>query len=235
MARIETVAAGHVAVGAERLPLSVRLDPRARRLTLRLVGDGVRVTAPGRRHVKDAVRLAEARTAWIAQARAAQAPRVPFALGAVLPVLGREREVTPAASPRAAARLLPDAVVTGGADEAGVARRVEALLRREARRALTEHAGAFAAALGLPPCPVSVRDTRSRWGSCSAAPALSFSWRLVLAPPEVMAYVAAHEVAHRRHMDHSAAFWAVVQELMPGWREPAGWLRANGAQLHAYG
>ena len=233
--RIETLAAGHVEAGGERLPLSVRLDPRARRLTLRVVGDAVRVTCPGRRHVADAVRLAEARAAWIAERRAARPARTPFALGAVLPVLGRDRMVTAAGRPSAAARLTPDAIVTGGADADAVARRVEALLRREALSTLRGHADKFAGTLGLPPCPVAVRDTRSRWGSCSAAPALSFSWRLVLSPPGALAYVAAHEVAHRRHMDHSDAFWAVVAGLMPGWEAPADWLRRHGAELHAYG
>ena len=233
--RIETVAAGHVQAGAERLPLAVRMDPRARRLTLRLVGDTVRVTCPSRRHVRDAVRLAEARGGWLAERRAAQPAPVPFEVGRTLPVLGAPRLIEAAARPGAAARLTPDAIITGGADQPAVARRVEALLRREAHAFLTACANAHARTLGLPPCPVTVRNTRSRWGSCSAAPALSFSWRLALAPLPVADYVAAHEVAHRRHMDHSDAFWAVVAGLMPDYRQHAGWLRANGASLHAFG
>ena len=233
--RVELLAAGEVQAGPERLPLTLRLDPRARRLTLRLVGDTVRVTCPGRRHVADAVRLAEARAGWLADRRAARPARVAFRIGAALPVFGTARRVVPAAKPAAAARLTPDAIVTGGADEAAVARRVEALLRREARTWLAERADAYAARLGLPPCPVAVREVRSRWGSCSAAPALSFSWRLALAPPEVAAYVAAHEVAHRRHMDHSGAFWTVVAELDPCYEAHDAWLREHGAQLHSYG
>ena len=233
--RIEVLDAGHVRAGETLLPLAVRVDPRARRLTLRLVDGTARVTVPSRRHVADAQRLAEARAAWLAARLAERPARTPFAVGAVLPVLGMPRRIEAAARPGAAARLTPGAIVTGGADDAAVARRVEALLRREARAYLTERADVHAVALGLPPCPVTVRDTRSRWGSCSATPALSFSWRLALAPPEVADYVAAHEVAHRRHMDHSDAFWGVVAALMPDYRRHADWLRDHGATLHAYG
>ena len=233
--RIEVLDAGHVQAGDTSLPVAVRVDPRARRLTLRLVDGTARVTVPSRRHVADAKRLAEARSGWLAARLAERPARTPFAVGSVLPVLGAPRRIEAAAKAGAAARLTPDAIITGGADEAAVARRVEALLRREARAFLTARADAHARTLGLPPCPVTVRDTRSRWGSCSAAPALSFSWRLALAPPEVADYVAAHEVAHRRHMDHSDAFWAVVAGLMPDYRQHASWLRANGASLHAFG
>lgn len=233
--RIEVLDAGTVQAGEARLPVAVRVDPRARRLTLRLVDGTARVTVPSRRHVREAVRLAEARSGWLAARLAERPARTPFAVGAVLPVLGTPRRVEATAKPGAAARLTPGSIMTGGADEAAVARRVEALLRREARAFLTARADAYADALGLPPCPVSVRDTRSRWGSCSSAPALSFSWRLALAPPAVADYVAAHEVAHRRHMDHSDAFWGVVAGLMPDYREHAAWLRANGQALHAYG
>ena len=181
------------------------------------------------------MKLAQARGAWLAERRAAQAPRVPFQVGAVLPVLGIPRRIERAARLHAAARLAPDAIVTGGADEAATARRIELLLRREAKTWLSARAGDHAATLGLPPCPVTVRETRSRWGSCSTAPSLSFSWRLVLAPPEVADYVAAHEVAHRLQMNHSPAFWGIVEGLSPNYRRHEAWLKANGATLHAYG
>ncbi|MGR3434759.1 MAG: M48 family metallopeptidase, partial [Shimia sp.] len=79
-----------------------------------------------------------------------------------------------------------------------------------------------------------LRDTRSRWGSCSAAGGLNYSWRLVMAPPEVLDYVAAHEVAHLAQMNHSPRFWAEVAGLMPGYEAPRGWLRRHGADLHRY-
>jgi predicted metal-dependent hydrolase len=81
---------------------------------------------------------------------------------------------------------------------------------------------------------LSLRDTRSRWGSCSSRGGLSYSWRLILAPPDVLDYVAAHEVAHLAEMNHSPAFWALVARLCPGYQAPRGWLRREGAGLHRY-
>ncbi|WP_051881939.1 M48 family metallopeptidase [Parvularcula oceani] len=235
MAALREIDGGTVLAGGQALPVTIRFDRRARRLILRLTEDGVRVTCPGRHHQRAALEMVEARRGWI-EARLAERPvPVPFAIGACLPLFGRDRVIRAAASTRSAARLEGDAIMTGGGDAAAVARRVEALVRTEAKRTLQAESDRLAAKLGLPPCPVSVRRMRSRWGSCSSAPALSYDWRLAFAPPEVLAYVAAHEVAHRRHMDHSARFWRLVAELMPGWKPADGWLRANGRTLYAYG
>jgi len=81
---------------------------------------------------------------------------------------------------------------------------------------------------------LSLRDTRSRWGSCTADAGLMYSWRLIMAPPDVLRYVAAHEVAHLQEMNHSPAFWALVQQLYGDYRTPRGWLRQHGAGLHSY-
>jgi predicted metal-dependent hydrolase len=81
---------------------------------------------------------------------------------------------------------------------------------------------------------ISLRDTRSRWGSCSAEGRLMYSWRLIMAPPSVLDYVAAHEVAHLVQMNHSEAFWAVVQGLYPGWQRQRDWLRHQGGALHVW-
>ncbi|MBB4657666.1 M48 family metallopeptidase [Parvularcula dongshanensis] len=236
MGRVSELAAGTVAAGEEELAVTVRLDPRARRLILRLTPDGVRVTCPSRRHVKAALKLVEQRRDWIVRQRAARPEPVRLALGATLPVLGRPLLVVPSDRPRAAARIEGDRLVTGGEDAQSVARRIEALLRREALAACTVRTAALSARLGLLPCPVSIRQMRSRWGSCSAAPVgIRYDWRLIFAPVDVLDYVCAHEVAHRRHMDHSPAYWAQLGALMPGWKAPAAWLKQNGARLHAYG
>ena len=92
-----------------------------------------------------------------------------------------------------------------------------------------------AAALGLAPKRMTLRDTTSRWGSCSSTGALNFSWRLVMAPPHVLDYLAAHEVAHLRHMNHSAAYWTTVAGLYPEVGAAEAWLKAHGARLLRYG
>ena len=109
-----------------------------------------------------------------------------------------------------------------------------AFLRLRARDRLAERVDHFAGLIGRRPGKLTLRDTRSRWGSCSAAGNLMFSWRLIMAPPEVLDYVAAHEVAHLLEMNHSPAFWAGVTRLMPGYAAPRRWLRDEGASLHRY-
>ena len=89
--------------------------------------------------------------------------------------------------------------------------------------------------LGLTYTRLGVRDQTSRWGSCSSNKTLSFSWRLILAPEEILDYVAAHEVAHLREMNHSERFWALVTKTLPGHDEARQWLRQNGQELHRYG
>ena len=89
--------------------------------------------------------------------------------------------------------------------------------------------------IGRPPARISMRDTRSRWGSCSRAGNLNFSWRLVMAPENVLDYVVAHEVAHLRELNHSARFWTLVDTLCPDVKDARWWLRTHGAALHRYG
>ncbi|MDX7950682.1 M48 family metallopeptidase, partial [Lichenihabitans sp. Uapishka_5] len=105
----------------------------------------------------------------------------------------------------------------------------------EARRALVEATDRHAARVKRPVAGLTLRDTRSRWGSCTARGRLNFSWRLILAPPGVLDYLAAHEVAHLVHMNHSDRFWALARELAPQIDEAEAWLRQHGAKLHHYG
>jgi predicted metal-dependent hydrolase len=95
--------------------------------------------------------------------------------------------------------------------------------------------GGPAARLGVPFGRLTLRDTRSRWGSCSSTGALSFSWRLILAPAEVLDYLAAHEVAHLKEMNHSPAFWRVLRDLCPATDSAEAWLKRNGTGLHRFG
>jgi predicted metal-dependent hydrolase len=116
-----------------------------------------------------------------------------------------------------------------------MARRVRDWLKQEARMRISELARQKATLIGKTVRQVSVRDTSSRWGSCSHAGNLSFSWRLILAPYEVFDYVVSHEVAHLQEFNHSDAFWAVVEQLSPGHERWRHWLAAHGPRLYAYG
>ena len=116
-----------------------------------------------------------------------------------------------------------------------LARRLRDYLKREAKRDLEAASHRYATQLGVTVRRVAVRDQASRWGSCTAAGILSYSWRLILAPPFVLDYLAAHEVAHLVEMNHSRRFWRVVAGICPEWQRAKGWLTANGNALHRYG
>ncbi len=114
-----------------------------------------------------------------------------------------------------------------------VGRRIAAFLKKEARADLKRLAATHAATIRAPIRSISMKDTRSRWGSCSSEGNLSFSWRIVMAPPSVIDYLAAHEVAHLKEMNHGPRFWALCKKLCPGMEEAKSWLKRHGSQLHA--
>jgi hypothetical protein len=151
--------------------------------------------------------------------------------GAVLPFRNGQLTVRASEGRRIAAKggLL---MVPGPRDQLPV--RVKAWLREAARAALCDRVEHYATLLGRKPRRLTLRDPRSRWGSCASSGDLMFSWRLVMAPEDVLDYVVAHEVAHLAEMNHAAPFWQVVQRLCPGFEAPREWLRTNGAGLHAY-
>jgi predicted metal-dependent hydrolase len=189
--------------------------------------------------MREAQKFAERNAGWIA-ARLARIPQpVLFADGATVPLRGVEHRIVHRPRARGAVWIeaaedgAPLLCVAGGA--AHVARRIEDFLRREARRDLLEASRRHAAILGVSVVRVGVRDTASRWGSCSQDRTLSYSWRLVLAPPFVLDYLAAHEVAHCRELNHSPRFWKIVDELMPERRRAEAWLKSHGNSLYCYG
>jgi predicted metal-dependent hydrolase len=230
-------------VAGREMPLVIRRHPRARRLTLRLPvgGDGVVVTIPERTAFADGVALARTNSGWIAERMGNRPERVGFCNGAILPLRGTEHEIRhlPAGSagPHVRVRVtVEDGRILISGSEAELAARLEAWLRRQARGDLEEHVRRLAPKIGWPVGRIGVRDTRSRWGSCSAAGALSFSWRLILAPPAVLDYVVAHELAHLAEPNHGPRFWALVAKLHgDGVDHARTWLRQYGPGLHRYG
>ena len=168
--------------------------------------------------------------AWVAARLAALPGAVAFADGVEVPLNGQPARIRHVPRGRGGAWLEAGEIRVAGEPEF-LPRRVADFLRAEARRRLAPLAVAKAASAGLTPRRVTVKDTRSRWGSCTADGTVMFSWRLVMAPPEVQDYVVAHEIAHLRHMDHSRQFWALTAQLTPHRRTAAAWLTANGAGL----
>lgn len=220
--------------------VTVRLEvnDKARRLILRLderAREAVAV-APSRRKLPEAASFASERVEWIA-ARLSELPHhISFVDGAEFPLKGRRCRISLQGSNRRPQliRGLPDTLHCPG-DPETLERRVTRFLKAEARRDITEAVERHCATLGVRASKISIKDTRSRWGSCTSDGRLSFSWRLILAPPEILDYVAAHECAHLIEMNHSPAFWAQVSKCCPGWKKDRAWLRQNGRELHAVG
>ena len=217
--------------------VTVRLNPRATRLIVKVhpsTGE-VSVVAPSRRALDSAMEFARSESNWIARRLAHVPEPVDLAPGARIPYRGEEHTVHAAArgpAPVWVDRAERQIRVSGQNEHAP--RRLLDFLKREARRILDARVSEFAGRVGVAPRRITVRDTASRWGSCSTARAISFSWRLVLAPPYVLDYVVAHEVAHLRHMNHGARFWALVRELVGDVEKPQAWLNKNGPLLHRY-
>lgn len=223
-------------IGAATIPLRLRRSARARRLALRLDGHGDDVVLVLPRGVTVAVglRFAEDNAVWLANRLAALPPRVPFVDGARVPLMGEIHVIRHRPDARGTVWRADGVLhVAGGAEH--LARRLRDWLKGEARRALASRARSKAATLGRSVARVSVRDTRSRWGSCSAKGNLNFCWRLILAPEPVLDYVVAHEVAHLAEMNHGPGFWRQVARLTAEVDGPRRWLARNGARLHRYG
>lgn len=217
--------------GSPEIRVRVRRSAQARRLSLRISGlDGqVTLTLPRRVSTREGAAFVAEKADWIRQHLARQPDLVCVAHGVHLPIEG-ETCLVQFDQGRGIRRGAGVIAVAGKAPE----RRLERWLRELARERLVEASDHYAAQLGRGYSRVSLRDTRSRWGSCSSAGALMYSWRLILAPREVLRYVAAHEVAHLAHMNHSGAFWNEVTRLYGAYEAPRRWLRSEGNALHRY-
>ncbi len=177
-------------------------------------------------------------SAWIYERMTRLPKNTPFLEGHTLPFKGVEHTILKVDSLRGATKSVwMDGVwylVVHG-DSNHTARRVTDFLRKEARANLVAAVERYTGFLGVGVRGVTLKDTTSRWGSCSSNGALNFSWRLIMAPPFVVEYLAAHEVAHLKHLDHSKAFWDLTRQLDPNMDNAEAWLKSFGHILHRYG
>lgn len=226
-----------VPLAGETLVVPVRRSPRARRLRLVVRPDAsVEVVAPRRASAADVDALLAAHREWLERALArARARAVPLlGLAGSLWLGGEPVPHVERVGSRASARLLADAVQVIGPEPDARAAALDRWYRAEAREAVGRAVEEEGSRLGLAPASLAIRDTRSRWGSCSARGTLSFSWRLVVAPPAVLRYVVVHELCHLRELNHSPRFWRLLDDAAPGWQRDAAWLRRHGEELLRY-
>lgn len=227
-------------VGGEIVSVAVRISARARSYRLSVPHHGGPVlTVPQNGRWTEAQAFLDRQGAWL-EARLKRAGKpVAFTEGALVPLRGIEHKIVPTGKVRGRVEQVPgeDAVpillVPGETQHQ--ARRLIDWLKSEAQRDIEARVAVHAVTLGVKVRSVSMRSQATRWGSCSSSGNLNFNWRLVLAPPFVLDYVAAHEVAHLREMNHSQAFWDRVAEALPDMARGRAWLKTHGRQLMAYG
>jgi predicted metal-dependent hydrolase len=211
-------------------PIELRPHPRARAIRLRL--DEARgrlvLSFPRRMSRRTALDWAKDQQEWTDRQISLVRPAEPFVAGTTIPFEGRDIRLHWQEELRRTPTLANGVLCCGG-PEAAFAGRIERFLRAEARRRLSAETAEMARRAGVTVKSVAVGDASSRWGSCSASGSIRYNWRLILAPPHLLKWVVAHEVAHRRHMDHGQAFKAVEAELFGG---PVG---AARAELRALG
>lgn len=220
------------------LPFKVKRNVRAKRMILRLDREGeVVVTAPKHVALRTLQNFVERHQPWIEKQRAKVPQAQKITQAQTLLLFGEDYTITPKGTLRGAIELQThdgeNKILVPG-DVAAAPRRIKTYLKKTALAKLTHLSAHYCARLGVE-CPkISIKDTKSRWGSCAKRGGLMYSWRLIMAPSAVLEYVVAHEVAHIKHFDHSKAYWDLVEELLPSYKAPQAWLKHNGSMLHRY-
>jgi predicted metal-dependent hydrolase len=229
----------HVVAGRE-LPLRVVENARAKRLTLRIDagGRGLRITVPPGLAGREVDRFLERHHDWLEEKLGKLPDRPQLRPGVKLPLRGVPHLIVHEPAARGSVEVAvvdgaPALIVHG--DRAHLPRRIADFLKREARRDIEPLVAKHAAAAGRKAKAIRYKDTTSRWGSCSSDGNLSFSWRIMMAPPAVIDYLVAHEVAHLKEMNHGPKFWKLCRTLCPRTDEAKAWLKRNGSALHAIG
>ncbi len=222
----------------QKVIVRLEINPKAKRLILRLDERNREAVAiaPSRRKLSDAAMFAEERIEWLAEQLSALPNSVALIAGNQFDLRGEPCQISLAGPGRRAVLEAGSPMIlrVPGAPET-THQRVERFLRNQAKQDLTRAVELYCTLLQVEARRVTVKDTRSRWGSCTSDGRLAFSWRLIMAPPFVLDYVAAHECAHLLEMNHGAAFWAHVTTCRPNWKTERKWLRTHGRQLQAVG
>jgi predicted metal-dependent hydrolase len=221
----------HLLPGSPPVALTLKRSGRARRISLRVSQlDGrVTLTLPVGIAETEALDFAASKAEWIRGHLQNRPDETVVGIGAILPLEGTEMLIT-----QARGRRVIRGDTTLAVPDDAAARRLQSWLRELARDRLAEACDLYADRLGRTYSRLTLRDTRSRWGSCTSDGGLMFSWRLILAPPPILHYVAAHEVAHLAEMNHSPAFWATVERIHGPCKVERHWLRREGAALHRF-
>lgn len=205
---------------------------RAKRMKLRYDATRKRavITVPLFTSKRTALKFAENHIGWLLKQRNLSPPNIYLSPGATIPFMGREKLIVHDEERSGRVSITENEIIVGGSRE-GFSVRLENFLKKQARIVTEPLAHDFADKLGKKFKRIQIRDTKSRWGSCSSTGNISLSWRLIMTPPHILGYVVAHEVAHLQEMNHSAAFWDVVDTLVIDAKVSRKWLKTEGQKL----
>ena len=211
---------------------TLRRSRQAKRLSLRISSLDGRITITGPHFVPESTfqDFLDSKAEWIL-ANHKHIERIIVDDGASVPVLGKPHVIRITNMRKIS--VVDDQILVPQ-HRSSIGAQVKGVLKSLARDHLAQASDHYAQRLGHSYQSLRLRDTRSRWGSCSSDGHLMYSWRLVMAPRDVLNYVAAHEVAHLVEMNHSKSFWAVVHDIYGDYEQPRDWLRTSGNQLHRY-
>lgn len=227
----------YLQIGDKTLLLVVRENAKAKRYTLRFQQEEngrVILTLPYFYSTKQVLKFIETSKPWLEKQVSKTPLKSVYSPGMILPILGKEYELLHKPSNTFRTWWGDDHLLIHAPDEK-FAPSVEKSLHQVARQFLTQRSKYYATQLDQSINRITLRNTRSRWGSCSQDGNISYSWRLVFAPENVADYVCAHEVAHLIEMNHSPQYWKIVESVCPDYKELRGWLRKNGKSLFQYG
>ncbi|RVI88706.1 M48 family metallopeptidase [Sinorhizobium meliloti] len=227
-----------IEVAGKVLPLTIRQNARATRMTLRIEpgGRALKLTVPEGLPEREVSAFLIRHQGWLMTKLARFSGESELEDGGTILVRGVAHRIERTGRLRGLTEALvidDEAVLRVGGAEEHLRRRIADYLKKEARSELERLVAVYAGRTGRRARSLSLKDSRSRWGSCSAEGDLSFSWRIAMAPPKVIAYLAAHEVAHLQEMNHGPRFWALCESLCPETKDAKHWLKRNGTMLHA--
>ena len=214
------------------LNVNIRQNARARRIIIKIRPGEVDLVIPRRGSLKKALKFLESKEDWIRNRLAQQPDKIPLKIGSTYPILGIPHEVIYDGF-RGKSKIEGDKIIIHG-DEKLAAQKIKNVVSDHLKIQLEKTVKIKTAETRTIAKKITIRDNVTRWGSCSSRGTLSFTWRIVFAPRFVMEYLACHEVAHLREMNHGKRFWDLVEEIYPNYASAEQWLKKNGHMLHLY-
>lgn len=215
------------------IPIQIKINQRARKILLKSsIHNGIELVVPRKSHIPNAIKFARQKMHWIVIQHRNLKSKISIENGSLILLYGKQHQIIHTGKLRGITTIEDNKILLYG-DNAMISSKVFTFLKNQAKTDIKQLLDKYSALIGVKYKRSTVKDTTSRWGSCSSDACLSFSFRLIMAPYEVMEYVVIHELCHIKHHDHSRQFWNLVKQYCPEYRAMKHWLKQNSEQLHA--